>query len=161
MGNCLIGPCFDSEGQLRGIIQLINKDGGELISFQDEREFKNLLPTVAEMIKHADEIKYTSDVFANMNLKLAFSRDSIISSAKVYEERNLSKVHSALQQVVNRVDSFVKQKQQNSFKETAITHALFGEMREEKVIQEKKAKTEAMMQAKSPTNASAAEEGTP
>ena len=109
--NCLVGPCFDTQGVLRGVIQLINKEGGEPISFQDEREFENLLPTVAEMIKQADDVKYVNDISANMNLQLAITRDSIINSAKVYEERNLTKVHAAFQQIVNRVDNFAKQKQ--------------------------------------------------
>ena len=60
------------------------------------------------MIKQADEVKYVSDVSANMNLRLATSRDSILNSAKVFEERNLSKVHSAFAQIVNRVESFSK-----------------------------------------------------
>ena len=47
----MIGPCFDTHGQLRGLIQLVNKIGIEPISRQEELEFDNLLPTVAEMIK--------------------------------------------------------------------------------------------------------------
>ena len=70
-----------------------------------------MLPTVAEMIKQADEVKYVQDVSANMNLRLATSRDSILNSAKVYEERNLSKVHTAFAAIVNRIDTFSKQKQ--------------------------------------------------
>ena len=30
---CLIGPCFDSTGQLRGVIQLVNKYGSEPITY--------------------------------------------------------------------------------------------------------------------------------
>ena len=74
---------------------MINKEGGEPISFQDEREFENLLPTVAEMIKQADEVKYVNDVTANVNLRLANSKEAILASTRVYEERNLSKVHTA------------------------------------------------------------------
>ena len=69
------------------------------------------------MIKQADEVKYVNDISANMNLRLATSRDSILNSAKVYEERNLSKVHSAFAQIVNRVENFSKQKQLNTIKE--------------------------------------------
>ena len=77
VASCLIGPCFDSTGRLRGVIQLINKQGSEPISFQDEREFANLLSTVAEMVKQADECKYVSDVSANMNMRLALSKKAI------------------------------------------------------------------------------------
>lgn len=75
--SCLIGPCFDSTGRLRGVIQLINKQGSEAITYQDEREFENLLSTVAEMIKQADECKYVSDVSANMSMRLALSKKAI------------------------------------------------------------------------------------
>lgn len=51
INNLMIGPLFDTTGRLRGVIQLINKTGSDPISFQDEREFKKLLPTVAEIIK--------------------------------------------------------------------------------------------------------------
>lgn len=116
--NCLFGPCYDTEGQLRGVIQLINKEQGEPISFQDEREFENLLPTVGEMIKQADDVKYVNDVSANMSLQLAVTRDSILNSAKVYEERNLSKVHAAMAQIVNKVENFSKLKQKNTIIES-------------------------------------------
>ena len=49
--NMVIGPCFDTEGKLRGIIQLINKSGDEPISENDRIEIINLCPTVAEIIK--------------------------------------------------------------------------------------------------------------
>ena len=77
VASCLIGPCFDSTGKLRGVIQLINKQGSEPITYQDEREFENLLSTVAEMIKQADECKYVSDVSANMSMRLALSKKAI------------------------------------------------------------------------------------
>ena len=117
VNNCLIGPCFDSEGKMRGIVQLINKKHGTPISFQDEREFMNLLPAVAEMIKQADEVKYVSDVSANMLVSLATSRDQILNSAKIYEERDISTVHAALLQVVNRVDNFSKHKQKHTMRD--------------------------------------------
>lgn len=54
--NMMIGPCYDTEGKLRGLIQLINKDGNESITENDRIEFVNLCPTVAEIIKQADEV---------------------------------------------------------------------------------------------------------
>ena len=52
------------------MIQLVNKLDVEPISMQEEREFDNLLPTVAEMIKQADEVKYVGDLASNINLHL-------------------------------------------------------------------------------------------
>ena len=50
----IIGPIIDSKGSLKGIIQLINKNGDEPITESDEREMKSLLPVIAEIIKTAD-----------------------------------------------------------------------------------------------------------
>ena len=52
--NMIIGPIIDSKGALKGIIQLINKNGDEPITEADEKEMKSLLPVIAEIIKTAD-----------------------------------------------------------------------------------------------------------
>ena len=80
-----------------------------------------------------------------MNLRLATSRDSILNSAKVYEERNLSKVHSAFAQIVNRVENFSKQKQLNTIKEHQLAQSIFTEIREDNAANQKKAAIEARM----------------
>ena len=45
------------------------------------------------MIKQADECKFVRDLQANLNLKLAVSKESIITSTKVLEERNIAQLH--------------------------------------------------------------------
>ena len=49
--NMMIGPCFDTGGTLRGLIQLVNKEGVDPISENERIEFVNLCPTVGEIIK--------------------------------------------------------------------------------------------------------------
>ena len=120
--NCLIGPCFDTQGQLRGLIQLVNKLDVEPISMQDEREFANLLPTVAEMIKQADEVKYVGDLASNVHLHLHRSKEAIFGAAKVFEERDVATIYSALNCVVNRMDSFMEQKRKNTLKENFLSN---------------------------------------
>ena len=80
-------------------------------------EFESLLPTVGEMIKTVDAVKYISDVSANMNLHLTKTKHRILNSVRIFEERNLGTIHATLTQVVNRIDNFAKQKQMNTFKE--------------------------------------------
>lgn len=110
---------------------MINKKDGELISFQDEREFENLLPTVAEMIRQADEVKYVSDVSANMNLRLATSKDTILESSKVFEEKNISTLHDSIRQISNRVENISKQRQQQAIRESKFVAEVFENMRGE------------------------------
>ena len=79
-----------------------------------------MLPTVAEMIKQADEVKYVGDVSANVRLCLTTSKDSIHESTKLFEEKNMAPIHAALLQIVNRVEGFAKTKQTNTIKEHTI-----------------------------------------
>ena len=65
----------------------------EPISIKDETELKNLLPTVAEMIKQADEVKYVGDLSCNMNLQLYSAKDRITRSTKEFEERDVAAIH--------------------------------------------------------------------
>ena len=92
----MIGPCFDTLGKLRGLIQLFNKQDIEPITMQEEREFENLLPTVAEMIKQADEVKYVGDLVSNVNLHLTKSKKAILKSAKAFEERDMAQIFSVM-----------------------------------------------------------------
>ena len=108
--NCLIGPCIDTEGQLRGVVQLINKQT-RVITAQDEVEFKVLLTTIAEMIKQVDTIKTFSDVNANMNYSLTMAKDNIDESTQLQEERTFQRIDLAMQRVANRLDTYSKQKQ--------------------------------------------------
>ena len=64
----------------------------------------------------------------------------------------MSKVHSAFAQIVNRVESFSKQKQLSTIKEHALAQSIFTEIREENVATQKKAAIEARMKTMSPNN---------
>ena len=82
--------------------------GVEPISLRDVREFENLLPTVAEMIKQADEVKYVGDLSSNISLKLHSAKDRIARSTKEFEERDVAAIHSAMGHVVNQIDAFME-----------------------------------------------------
>jgi len=70
-------------------------------------EFGCLLPTVAELVKQADEVKYVGDLSSNLNLSLYNSKDIILESAKVFEERNFTQVFSCMKRIVGKVDSYM------------------------------------------------------
>ena len=42
---------------------------------------------VGEMIKQCDEVKYVNDISANVELCLTTSRETILNSAKLFEEK--------------------------------------------------------------------------
>ena len=72
------------------------------------------------MIKQADEVKYVGDLAANVSVRLALSKEAIINSTKVYEERDVHSIYTAVTQILNRVDGFMEAKRKNTLKETMI-----------------------------------------
>ena len=71
--NIMIGPILDMQGNIRGIIQFINKKDKDKIDQNDEIELQSILPALGEIIKTADEtLKIT-----NISLGLQLSLDEI------------------------------------------------------------------------------------
>lgn len=70
INNQLIGPMIDRNGEVKGVLQLINKEGDGIISEQDVIEMNALLPALGEIIRTADEsmeitrISYGTSLFA-------------------------------------------------------------------------------------------------
>lgn len=88
--NCIMGACFDKKGNLRGVVSIQNKKEDMNISDEDVQEFSNLLPIVAEIINQIDKQKYVKDVLANLKLSLTTSKESILSSTKIFEEKEIT-----------------------------------------------------------------------
>ena len=85
------------------------------------------------------------DLAANVNLKLHESRAKVLSATKEYEGRDMYSIHSALHQIVNRVDSFMEKKRRSTLEETSIAEAVFGMIRHEEAENERLAKQQARM----------------
>jgi len=68
--SMLIGPIFDRDGNLKGVIQLINKEGDGIITEQDRIELDSLLPSLGEIIKTADEVREINNVSSGIELYL-------------------------------------------------------------------------------------------
>lgn len=132
--NLMVGACYDRDGSLRGVIQLVNKTHQDEITFQDQREFSNLLSIVAEIIRQLDEVRVVGDISANVNLHLTQAGDRILSSARVYEERDMASIYSSFQQIVNRIETFAKTKQINTIKEQHLAQQIFGLIREDEKL---------------------------
>ena len=96
--NVMIGPCFDFEGKIKGVVQLFNKHGSQPINDVDKAEFKCLLPSVAEIIKHADSIKSTTDLNNNIYLSLMESKKKILESKDV-ENQDMKEAQNCLTEV--------------------------------------------------------------
>lgn len=68
--NMLIAPFTDRNGNVRGIIQLINKNGRMKIPESDELEIQALLPALGEIVKTADEALQIINISAGVKIYL-------------------------------------------------------------------------------------------
>ena len=75
----LVAPIRDCDNKLRGVIQLINRLGGERISQADVHELEQLTPALGEILKTAEEIRNSRKVSSGVNTGLLTMRDSIQS----------------------------------------------------------------------------------
>lgn len=98
--NCMIGACYDTKGQLRGAVQLFNKQSSEPIGQMESDDFQSLLTTVAEMIKHADDVKQTMDLNNNIMVSLHESNKLVSKGDKVVESTEIREVNNCLRSVV-------------------------------------------------------------
>ena len=85
------------------------------------------------------------DLAANVNLKLHELRAKVLSATKEYEGRDMYSIHSALHQIVNRVDSFMEKKRRSTLEETTIAEAVFAMIRHEEAENERLAKQQARL----------------
>ena len=53
----LVAPIIDQSGNLRGILQMMNRLNGEKITTQDIFEISSLMPALAEILKTVEEIR--------------------------------------------------------------------------------------------------------
>lgn len=69
--SILIGPIYDPNGNLRGVIQLVNKCGKEeYITPQIIEEMKLILPTLGEIFRTADEVRVIGNTMVDMEKSL-------------------------------------------------------------------------------------------
>ena len=68
--DVIFGPCIDSNGRLRGLVQLFHKKKGEAGSEQDMAELNYFLPKAAELIKKADELRTANELIRDIKARI-------------------------------------------------------------------------------------------
>ncbi len=68
--SIMLGPLIDSDGKLRGVVQLFNKIGPAVENETYVKEFKLLLPVIAEVIKKLDKLKQADRLVCSVGLRL-------------------------------------------------------------------------------------------
>jgi hypothetical protein len=76
--SLLISPIVDSEGNLRGVVQMANKLNVEKITNQDIIEVGSLMPALGEIFKTAQEVREFQNVSSGIHKRLIEMKGSII-----------------------------------------------------------------------------------
>ena len=80
--SLIVSPIFDKKGELKGVIQLLNKLGGERISEQDVVEIGSLLPALAEIFTTTEVVKKIYDISGGIEEYMVKMKQSVLSSAE-------------------------------------------------------------------------------
>lgn len=68
--NILIMPLIDSNGQLKGVIQLVNKIDSSEIPEEDAIELSQICPSIAEILNFCDLATDVSNVSQGLTLSM-------------------------------------------------------------------------------------------
>lgn len=77
VNNLMIGPIYDSDGELRGVVQLANKLKGEKITLHDVYEFSSLMPALGEIFKTTAEVRQFQNTSNGVHKRLIEMKGSI------------------------------------------------------------------------------------
>ena len=91
----MVGPIYDSEGDLRGAIQFVNKCSDDMkITQKDIDELQLLLPTMADVFRTADKVRVIGNTMVNMSNCLIYSKDKLEENLDQIESNRFSQINS-------------------------------------------------------------------
>ena len=73
--SLLIAPIYDSDEKLKGVVQLVNKEGK--ITEKDVYEIGLLMPTLGEIFRTIEKVRISRKVSSCVNEQLNSMKDSI------------------------------------------------------------------------------------
>lgn len=83
-----------------------------------------------------------------MTLHLTLTKDKMLESTKVFEERDVASIHRAMDQVMRRVDGYMNKRRLNVIKDNNLAHQVLSVIREEEAIAAKYKRMEEMAAAR-------------
>ena len=88
----MVGPIHDMKGNLKGIIQLINKNEDEPITERDEIELNSLLTSMGEIIKTADQVRLITNISTGLDVHLCNNEKIIVDTAKELDQKSMNEL---------------------------------------------------------------------
>ena len=141
--NLMIGPIRDSEGELRGVVQLGNKLNGEKITSQDVYEFGSLMPALGEIFKTTEEVRQFRNTSNGVLHRLIEMKGSLFGQIKEIDDNKMGTISRSMHQVTVLVRELIENKKKALLSDYSLQTEVFQSIRDQeriKIEAEEKAK---------------------
>ncbi len=132
--NIMIGPIFDAKGEVRGVLQFINKLGKPQIEEQDEIELNTILPALGEILKTADESLKVSTLAAGLSDTLALMTDNIEERVRIANNQNMPMIGSSVRYINELLGKMVQNRKETVFSDPHIRTEVFKGLRQRQLL---------------------------
>lgn len=110
MSSLLIAPIRDAAGNVRAVLQLVNKCDNVKITEEDATEIKNLIPCLGKIFACAEQTSYNQSVCTSVHKALHEMQHSIfIQIGKLAEDR-MHDIHESVENLRANVDEMIATK---------------------------------------------------
>lgn len=143
--NLMIGPIRDTEGELRGVVQLGNKLNGEKITSQDVYEFGSLMPALGEIFKTTEEVRQFRNTSNGVLQRLIEMKGSLFGQIQQIEDNKMNSISRSVHQVTVLVKELIENKKNALLSDYSLQTEVFQHIKDhekKKIEAEEKAKQE-------------------
>lgn len=81
----MIGPVCDTNGNLKGVLQFLNKSHGVKIDEFDVGEVQSLLPALAEIINTVEVVKRIGDISCGIEEYMVLMKQCLFDNADMVD----------------------------------------------------------------------------
>ena len=134
--NMMVGPMQDMKGNIRGIIQFINKKGANKIDQHDEIELGSILSALGEIIKTADETLKITNISAGLQQCLGQINQSIFEKTEIIQTKSIPMISGSVRHMNELVNSLISKKKEAVFSEKSLMIDIFKGIRDMKKVRE-------------------------
>ena len=113
--NILIMPLFDSDGKLKGVVQLVNKIDSSEIPEEDAIELSQICPSIAEVLNFCDLATDVNNVSQGLTLTMDGITKELEATQEEFRHPTVPSVMYHLDTITRSVKSIIETKRQALF----------------------------------------------
>ena len=113
--NILIMPLFDSDGNLKGVVQLVNKIDSSEIPEEDAIELSQICPSIAEVLNFCDLATDVNNVSQGLTLTMDGITKELQATQEEFRHPTIPSVIYHLDTITRSVKSIIETKRQALF----------------------------------------------